>query len=403
MSDVVKFTVIVPTRERPDTLVHCLRTLVAQDYDNAEFIVSDNFSQDNTKEVVESFNDPRIRYINTGKRISMSHNWEFALNHVKDGWVTILGDDDGLMPGALGRIDEIVRATDAEAIISHWSHYFWPNMNMKDDMASRLSVPMGRGWEVRNSAQWLRKLMQGKAVYRDLPMLYTGGFVNSRTIDRARGSDGRFFYSCIPDVYSTIALASVTQQYIYLHEPVSVAGVSVHSNGASCLGFGGNSEPEKKFYSEDNIPFHAMLGSEKIKSIPMLVYESFLQSAHIHGNDIEVNPGGQLALAIVMAHPAQDEGIRAYCKSVCEKNSLDFRDVERQAEKLKFRGRALKVKDILNQLNVLNVDASMLGAQNVYDAALVSQSLHFGIARNRWWRFRKFASQIRRLIKKTGI
>ena len=77
------FTVVIPTRERCDTLEHTLRTCVMQEYTNLEIIVSDNYSQDHTREVVEYFKDSRIRYINTGKRISMSDNYEFALSHVK--------------------------------------------------------------------------------------------------------------------------------------------------------------------------------------------------------------------------------------------------------------------------------------------------------------------------------
>lgn len=33
----------------------------------------------------------------------MSHNWEFAL-YVHEGWVTFMGDDDGLLPGAIGQV-----------------------------------------------------------------------------------------------------------------------------------------------------------------------------------------------------------------------------------------------------------------------------------------------------------
>jgi len=87
MPNDIKFNVIIPTRERADVLVHCLRTVVAQDYENLEIIVSDNHSSDNTWEVVESFGDKRIRYINTGRRLSMSSNWEYALSSVSEGYV----------------------------------------------------------------------------------------------------------------------------------------------------------------------------------------------------------------------------------------------------------------------------------------------------------------------------
>ena len=78
------FNVIVPTRERADVLLHCLRTIVAQDYERLKIIVSDNFSQDHTEEIVRSFRDERISYLNTGARLSMSHNWEFALGHASE-------------------------------------------------------------------------------------------------------------------------------------------------------------------------------------------------------------------------------------------------------------------------------------------------------------------------------
>ncbi|OZA21859.1 MAG: hypothetical protein B7X93_13530 [Hydrogenophilales bacterium 17-61-9] len=83
-----KFTIIIPTRERADVLSGSLKTALMQEYDNLEILVSDNFSSDHTRDVVASFNDPRIRYVNTGKRLSMSHNWEFALSHVDGGWLT---------------------------------------------------------------------------------------------------------------------------------------------------------------------------------------------------------------------------------------------------------------------------------------------------------------------------
>lgn len=98
----IKFYILIPTRERPATLLHCLHTIIHQSYTNFEIIVSDNFSQDNTENIVASISDPRISYINTEKRVGMASNFEYALSHTKSGWVTILGDDDGLLPEGTG-------------------------------------------------------------------------------------------------------------------------------------------------------------------------------------------------------------------------------------------------------------------------------------------------------------
>ena len=91
-------SVIIPTRERADTLLFAIKTAFDQNSDDYEVIVSDNFSQDNTKEVVESFSDPRLVYVNSGRRLSMCDNYEFGLEHARGEYIIFIGDDDAIMP-----------------------------------------------------------------------------------------------------------------------------------------------------------------------------------------------------------------------------------------------------------------------------------------------------------------
>src|SRR5216683_506883 len=91
-------TIVIPTRERADTLQFALRTVCRQKDRDFVILVSDNASNDSTAQVVKSFGDPRIRYINPGRRLSMSHHYEFALDHVVTDYVMFMGDDDGLLP-----------------------------------------------------------------------------------------------------------------------------------------------------------------------------------------------------------------------------------------------------------------------------------------------------------------
>ena len=111
----IKFTVIIPTRERPDTLKWALKTCTTQDYDNFEVIVSDNFSQDETRRVVEDAKDPRVRYLNTGKRISMTANFEFGLSHATGDYVCFIGDDDGLLPNALAELAQLLTGSEIDS------------------------------------------------------------------------------------------------------------------------------------------------------------------------------------------------------------------------------------------------------------------------------------------------
>ena len=276
-------TVVVPTRERPETLEKCLKTLVSQDYENLKIVVSDNFSGDKTRDVVLSCDDSRVTYLNTGKRLSMSHNYEFALSNVADGWVTILGDDDGLLPNSLIRVAEIIEDNDIQAIRSRVCEYVWPSLMGKE--FGRLEVPLKSGHEVRDAKRWLSKVMNGHANYPDLPMLYNGGFISMEVLKEIKRKSGAFYRSCIPDVYSALAVASIVHKYIFLEEPVAINGASRHSIGTSQFSPDQKSDqsPSRNFLAEDNMPFHRdmpLFGEKKYPmSIQAIVYESYLQTA----------------------------------------------------------------------------------------------------------------------------
>lgn len=389
----VKFNVIVPTRERSDTLHYTLRTVVGQTYRNLNILVSDNFSSDRTRQVTESFADPRIRYINTGKRVSMAHNWEFALNHVDEGWVTFLGDDDGMLPGALERVAHVIAQTGTSALVSQWRFYFWPNTSPQP---GRLTVPCAEGFEVRNCRRWLSRLMSGRAEYRDLPYLYTGGFARVDLINAAREQrqGKRFFCSMNPDVYSAVALASVAQSYVLLREPVCVMGVSSHSNGASNFGSGTPKGPGDLYYSEPNIPFHPALGHGRVKAIELLVYESYLQSLHLHGNSLGISLPSQLALALARADSRDFLEVEKYCTDVMEAQPpgsarlpTGWAHTVRSA-----LGRWLnRARALFRALNDLTVDAAAYHVTDVYGAAHLTAHLHRFHHHDRYWRLRQIA------------
>src|SRR5208337_997088 len=119
-------SVIIPTRERPETLQYALQTALDQKSRNFEVIVSDNFSQDNTAQVVRSLSDPRIRLINPGRRLSMCDNWDFALLHAAGDYVTFIGDDDAIVPGALDKLEASILTTHCLAYRWPMPAYIWP-------------------------------------------------------------------------------------------------------------------------------------------------------------------------------------------------------------------------------------------------------------------------------------
>ena len=75
----MKFSVLLPTRNRLEYLRYAIETVLRQDYQNWEVIVSDNCSEDDIAGYVASLNDPRICYVRTDTFVPVTDNWNNAL------------------------------------------------------------------------------------------------------------------------------------------------------------------------------------------------------------------------------------------------------------------------------------------------------------------------------------
>ena len=85
-ADRPRYSIVVPTRSRHETLRSCLRTLVEQPHGNYEIVVADNASGPETRAVCESFRSPRLRYLRSDTPLSMNDNWERALDAARGEW-----------------------------------------------------------------------------------------------------------------------------------------------------------------------------------------------------------------------------------------------------------------------------------------------------------------------------
>lgn len=90
----VYFSIIIPTYNRAHLLEGCIRSVVSQSFSSWEIIIIDNYSEDNTEEVVLSFNDNRIKYfkIHNYGIISISRN--YGIEKSSGEWICFLDSDD---------------------------------------------------------------------------------------------------------------------------------------------------------------------------------------------------------------------------------------------------------------------------------------------------------------------
>lgn len=231
--DNVKFTIVIPTRNRSETLKYCLMTCINQNYDNYEIIVSDNCSSDNTKEVVESLNCNKIRYYKTKEVLPMTKNYQFALEKVKGEYVIYLGDDDGLHFHALDLLNEVINLVRVPVINWRLDHYEWPGYLLRNFenliKISNISSSVKSGFF--SGKEKIKKVLKFEEKFNVLPMLYMNSAIKMDFIKQIQKKNVGIFDSCEPDVYSGLVTAYYVKEYFYLNFPVSIGGSSKNSTG----------------------------------------------------------------------------------------------------------------------------------------------------------------------------
>ncbi|MDD4993354.1 MAG: glycosyltransferase [Paludibacter sp.] len=95
------FTVVIPTYNHSHLIKRCLDSVMDQSIDNWEAIVINNYSKDNTIEVVESYNDSRIRLINNSNNGVIAVSRNKGISEAKGEWICFLDSDDWWTPNKL--------------------------------------------------------------------------------------------------------------------------------------------------------------------------------------------------------------------------------------------------------------------------------------------------------------
>ena len=96
-------TIAIPTFERDAYLRRALDSALAQSFTDFEICISDNSETDAIKDLVATYDDPRIRYDRNASNIGPRKNWIRAITLGSGKYVASLHDDDEWEPEFLER------------------------------------------------------------------------------------------------------------------------------------------------------------------------------------------------------------------------------------------------------------------------------------------------------------
>ena len=233
----MKFSVLLPTRNRLELLKYAVETVRRQDYDDWELIISDNFSDDDIVGYVCSLNEPRIKYFRTESFVPVTDNWNNALYKATGEYIIMLGDDDCLMKGYFSKIRQLIETySNPDFIYTSAYLYSYPGVmpNYPDgflhlyDYASFFRSSKEPFLLNKNTAiELVRQSM-------NLNMSFTYNMqhsIISRIFIDSLGSKGYFFQSPYPDFYATNVIFLMAKRILIYPIPIVTIGISQKSFG----------------------------------------------------------------------------------------------------------------------------------------------------------------------------
>lgn len=250
------FEIVIPTlggRER--YLADAISSCLAQPYPGLSVLISNNGGSPEVRALAESFSGDRVRHVETERILPMPVHWDFALSHSVADIVSIIGDDDALMPHAIPTVAAaFAREPRLECITHRPAQYYWPDFPV-EDYRNRFSINSGLGQlTIKQTKPILEEVARFTKWYGCLPFLYHG-FVRRSALDRIRAAQaGRVFLRVAPDVYSDLALAAVMDSFGVIDDCLTIGGQGASSTG---INFAMNSELGRRFMvdmPEDLIP-----------------------------------------------------------------------------------------------------------------------------------------------------
>ena len=226
-----ELTVVIPTRNRQETAVESVRQAAAVGpASQVQIVVHDCSDEPLLSDMLsEAGLRDRVDYLYTSDKISMTENWNRAMEYVGGEYVTIIGDDDAVLPDIVTAV-RWAKENGLDAVkASQYTIFIFPGVGHPlGDALLRVPPFRGSATVLRTADVLPRAALTGDG-YVDLPMIYHG-FVRTSVLHRIRERSGMFFGSLSPDIYAAFAIATELDRFGVLDYPFTIYGSSPKSN-----------------------------------------------------------------------------------------------------------------------------------------------------------------------------
>jgi len=207
-------SVVIPTFNHAKYLKRALESVCNQTYLNWEAIVIDNYSSDNTDEIIKNFSDKRIKSFKFNNNGIISASRNLGISEAQGEWIAFLDSDDWWFPQKL-RVCLNIMSDNVDFIYHNLNViYERPSIFKKRMSCKKVQSPV-----LRNLLLMGNPIANSGVVVRKSLLIKVGGISQEPEMVAAE------------DYNTWLKIASITNSFFYISK--SLGGCLVHEQGMS--------------------------------------------------------------------------------------------------------------------------------------------------------------------------
>lgn len=241
------FSIVIPTRDRPDLVIKVLKSLTLQTFSDFEVIISDNGCIPLCEHKISSFlGDARFHYKRPSSVMNMCDHWEFAIESAQGEYITVLGDKFILRSDALSLMAKEISKYTPDVVT--WQYEFFDvNKSVNGELYGDyhplikpgIAKPYSPSLELERRFSFDFPLFCRVNKSSDSYGKIYSGFVRADILIYIKNCYGRIFHPMSPDFTSMIAILNESKICIDINQAlmliISMDGISTGAATRSSL------------------------------------------------------------------------------------------------------------------------------------------------------------------------
>jgi len=212
------FSIVIPTKNRPFLLKDTIKSILFQNFENYELIVSDNSTNDETEQLVSNFlNCKQLKYLHPRVEMNMPTHFEWATKQALGKYVLLFTDRSVLIQGALRKLSDLIKNyKDIQVIIYPWLMFDEKRGIFCGSKLPKIKTVFRMSSEIIPS--FLKEPENLYNMPRDLNSCYSAEIAK-----KIRNKFGALFMPINPDFTFSFLILSQVDKVLYINTPLFIS------------------------------------------------------------------------------------------------------------------------------------------------------------------------------------